>query len=56
MPDDLLAEAVALSALDDFGSDGFREGLSVYCVSVGAEAQLNELGETAIRRTSSAAS
>ena len=49
MPDDLLAEAVALSGLDDFGSDGFREGLSVYCASVGAEAQLNELGETAIR-------
>ncbi len=49
VPDELMAEARALTGLDDFGPDGFREGLAVYCGSVDAEAQLNELGHTAIR-------
>lgn len=47
--DQLIAEARALTELDDFGSDSFREGLSVYWASVNSEAQLNELGATAIR-------
>jgi Sulfotransferase family len=47
--DDVIAEARGLAALDDFGSDSFREGLTVYCASVSTEAQLNELGATAIR-------
>jgi len=45
----LIAEARALTGLDDFGADGFREGLSVYCASVSSEARLNELGATAVR-------
>jgi hypothetical protein len=45
----LIAEACALTGLNDFGSDSFREGLSVYWASVNSEAQLNELGSTAIR-------
>ena len=49
VPDDVIAEARELTGLDDFGSDAFREGLGVYCASVSSEAQLNELGETAIR-------
>jgi hypothetical protein len=47
--DELVAEACALAALADFGGDSFREGLTVYCASASSEAQLNELGETAIR-------
>ena len=47
--DDLIAEARGIAALDDFGSDSFREGLTLYCASASSEAQLNELGETAIR-------
>ena len=49
VPDELVTEACALTELDDFGDGGFREGLSVYCESVNTEAQLNELGATAIR-------
>ncbi len=49
VPDDVIAEACELAGLDDFGSDSFREGLAVYCESVTADAQLNELGATAIR-------
>jgi hypothetical protein len=49
VPDELIAEARGLTGLDDFGPDGFREGLDVYCDSVTREAQLNDLGETAIR-------
>jgi hypothetical protein len=48
-PDELIAEASAQAGLDDFGADSFREGLSVYCASVASEAQLNELGATAVR-------
>ena len=49
MPDELVAEARELAALDDFGADTYREGLSVYCDSVNTEARLNDLGEAAIR-------
>ena len=48
VPDEVIAEACELTGLDDFGSDSFREGLSVYCESVTSEAQLNDLGATAI--------
>jgi hypothetical protein len=47
-PDELIAEASAQAGLDDFGTDSFREGLSVYCASAASEAQLNELGATAV--------
>jgi hypothetical protein len=47
--DELIGAARAQTGLDDFGSDSFREGLSVYWASVNAEARLNELGATAIR-------
>ena len=33
-PDEVIAEAVAATGLDDFGGDGFREGLEVYCDAV----------------------
>ncbi|MDQ1508980.1 MAG: hypothetical protein QOG50_824 [Actinomycetota bacterium] len=49
VPDEVIAEACGLTGLDNFGSDSFREGLSVYCESVTSEAQLNELGTIAIR-------
>jgi Sulfotransferase family len=49
MPDDAIAEACGLTGLDDFGSDSFREGLSIYCASVSAEAELNDFGAVAIR-------
>ena len=48
-PDDLLAEARAATGLDDFGPDDFREGLAVYCESVGSEAKLNDVGVMAVR-------
>jgi hypothetical protein len=48
-PDELMAEARGLAQLEDFGSDSFLEGLTVYCESVSTEAKLNDLGETAIR-------
>jgi hypothetical protein len=46
---ELIAEARQVAELDDFGSDGFREGLSEYCTSASSEAQLNDLGAVAIR-------
>ena len=49
LPEEAIAEACGQTGLDDFGSDSFREGLAVYCDSVSREAQLNELGDTAIR-------
>jgi len=49
VPDELISDACSQAALNDFGGDGFREGLSVYCDSINTEAGLNELGETAIR-------
>jgi len=47
--DELVAEACAAAALEDFGPDTFREGLAVYCESVSAEARLNEVGEMGVR-------
>jgi Sulfotransferase family len=49
VPDELISEARTTAALDDFGSDSFREGLDVYCASVSSEAQLNEVGAIGIR-------
>jgi hypothetical protein len=49
VPDELISEARTTAALDDFGSDSFREGLDVYCESVSSEAQLNEVGAIGIR-------
>jgi hypothetical protein len=49
VPDELVAEARTTAALDDFGSDSFREGLEVYCESVSSEARLNEIGAIGIR-------
>jgi hypothetical protein len=48
MADDLMAEARRQTGLDDFGSDTFREGLSIYCESLGAEAGLNDIGTMAV--------
>jgi hypothetical protein len=47
--DDVVAEARDQTGLDDFGPDGFREGLAVLCESINDEAQLNEFGEAAVR-------
>jgi hypothetical protein len=49
--DEVLAEASEQTGLDDFGPDGFREGLTVVCGSINAEARLNEVGEAAVRNT-----
>lgn len=43
-----LGAACQSTGLDDFGADGFREGLDVYCDSVTEEAQLNDLGRIAV--------
>lgn len=48
--DDIMASAVELAGSDDFGPASFREGLSVLCASVGSEAQLNDLGDMAVRQ------
>lgn len=50
VPKDLLDEAVAASGLDDFGDDSFREGFEILVDSLRTEAQLNSLGEMAMRR------
>lgn len=47
--DELMATAAELAGSDDFGPNGFRDGLTVLCESVAGEAQLNELGEMAVR-------
>jgi Sulfotransferase family len=47
--DDLIDVACRETGLEDFGPDGFREGLGTLCASIGAEADLNELGGFAIR-------
>jgi hypothetical protein len=49
--DDVVAEACEQTGLDDFGPDGFRDGLAVLCGSINDEAQLNELGDAAVRST-----
>ena len=47
-PDALIAAACAQTGLHDFGGDGFREGLEVFCESASAEAQLNPIGSAVI--------
>ena len=49
--DELLAEACRQTGLDDFGADGFREGLAVFAAAAQDEAQLSELGVLAIQGT-----
>ena len=51
LPDDVVAEACDKTGLDDFGPADFHEGLAVLCESIDDEAQLNELGELAVRDT-----
>jgi hypothetical protein len=50
-PEEVLAEAREATGLDDFGPDGFREGLGVLCSSITDEAGLNDLGAVAVRGT-----
>lgn len=45
---DLLDRARAETGLDDFGDDGFREGLEILVDSLNREAQLNALGASAL--------
>jgi len=47
-PEALLAGARAATGLDDFGAEGFREGLAVLCDSLNRDAQLNDLGDAAL--------
>jgi hypothetical protein len=47
-PEDLMAQAVAETGLDDFGDDSFREGLEILLRSLGDEAGLNPTGEAVI--------
>ena len=47
-PEALIADARAATGLDDFGTDDFRAGLEALCASLNADAQLNELGRTAM--------
>jgi hypothetical protein len=51
MADQLVDEACRQTGLDDFGSDSFREGLAIYCDSLGSEAQLNDIGSVAVPGT-----
>ena len=48
LPQQLMDQAVAETGFDDFGPDGFRSGLEVYCESASTEAQLNEFGELVV--------
>lgn len=45
--DRLMAQARSATALDDFGEDGFREGLEILIASADAEAQFTERGSAA---------
>jgi hypothetical protein len=47
-PEALLDAARAATGLDDFGPDSFRPGLDALCASLGADAQLNDLGQAAV--------
>jgi hypothetical protein len=47
-PEDLMAQAMTQTGLDDFGDDSFRPGLEVLLRSLGEEARLNATGEAAI--------
>lgn len=46
---DLMAAASAATGLDDFGDDGFRDGLERLVRSLNTEARLNATGEYALR-------
>ena len=48
-PEQLVADAVAATGLDDLGDSHVHEGLAVYCEAVAAEASLNDLGVAAVR-------
>lgn len=43
--EDLVAEAVAATGLEDFGGDSFRDGLARLTDALAAEADLHELGQ-----------
>jgi Sulfotransferase family len=45
----VMAEARERTALDDFGPESFRDGLTILCESIDIESQLNPLGEMAVR-------
>ncbi|HUD30669.1 MAG TPA: sulfotransferase [Novosphingobium sp.] len=45
----LMAAATAATGLDDFGADGFRDGLERLVRSLNTEARLNAVGEHALR-------
>ena len=47
-PDQFIADASAQTGLDDFGGHSYREGLDIYCESVKADAQLNEMGAAVV--------
>lgn len=47
-PDALVAQACEQTGLDDFGADGWQEGLAVFCAALDDEAQLNALGVGAL--------
>lgn len=47
-PEELMAAACRDTGLTDFGDGSFREGLTLYCESVRAEARLNEIGTMAV--------
>jgi hypothetical protein len=49
--DDVIAEAREETGLEDFGPDTYRDGLVHLCESIEAEAQLNDVGDVAVRST-----
>ena len=46
--DELIGTASTQTGLDDFGGDSFREGLDLYCESVNAAAELNDIGAAVV--------
>ena len=48
--DELIDEARAVTGLDDFGVDSFREGLEILVRALRAEARLSARGDAALRR------
>ena len=48
-PEVLIEAARGDTGLDDFGGEGFREGLGVLCGALDAEAQLHEVGRQVVR-------
>jgi hypothetical protein len=47
--DSVMDEARERTGLDDFGPETYRDGLTILCESIEADAQLNALGELAVR-------